>query len=124
VIGWLLIFVGGGLGALLRGGLSALIQWNLDGRFPWGILAVNLIGCMAIGGVMPIDGARASLDVRWQFFAVTGFLGGFTTFSTFGLDTWRMLAHGDLALGVAYVVASVLGGIVAVALGAWVANAI
>jgi len=91
----LLIFFGGGLGAVARWTLSTSIEQLVLHtplhRFPFGILACNLLGCFAVGCAF---GALAQRHPSWIFpFLVTGFLGGFTTFSTFGYETIT-LAHG------------------------------
>jgi CrcB protein len=87
------------------------------GRFPWHTLAVNLLGCVAIG----VAARRLDPLGAWWRFAVTGLLGGFTTFSAFANETRLMLAAGDGALAAVYVVATVLGGFVAVEISSVVA---
>lgn len=114
------IFLGGGLGALARwllsSGVQALAASTPLHRFPLGILACNLLGCFAIGAAF---GWFAPKDPpAWFFpFAVTGFLGGFTTFSTFGKDTHQLLTDGFTALAAANLAVSALGGLALVALG-------
>ncbi len=120
--GWVLLFLGGGTGAVLRGALSEFIQLRAPNAFPWGVLAVNLLGCLAIGVLMPVSQLRSPADQNLKLLLVTGLLGGFTTFSAFGLDTWRLFAGGELGLAVLNVLASLLGGLVAVAIGAWIAQ--
>ena len=116
----LLIFLGGGLGALARWllgtGIQALAAATPLHRFPVGILACNLLGCFAIGTAF---GWFAPKDPpAWLFpLLVTGFLGGFTTFSTFGKDTHQLLTEGFTAWAAANVLVSTLGGLALVALG-------
>ncbi len=116
----LLIFLGGGLGALARWGLSLGVQSLAEKtalhRFPAGILACNLLGCLAIGAIF---GAFISRQPpSWLFpLAVTGFLGGFTTFSAFGNDTRVLLGSGLGTLALANILLSTLGGIACVILG-------
>ena len=107
------IGAGGALGSVMRAVLSVWIHGAVGGgRFPFGTLAVNVVGCLAIGLLSPwlrSDEARA--------FLVIGVLGGFTTFSAFGSETWELF-HGPAPwLGGAYVAASVGLGLAAVALG-------
>lgn len=116
----LLVFFGGGLGAVSRWGLSmgiqALSEKTALHRFPTGILACNLLGCLLIGAIF---GGFTPKDAhpRVFAFAVTGFLGGFTTFSTFGKDTHQLLTEGFHGLALANVLVSTLGGIILVFLG-------
>lgn len=96
-----LIFLGGGLGSVLRHVLSAGLH---KGRpdptaFPIGTLAVNIIGCVLIGAVA---GYVAHREPARALFMV-GLLGGFTTFSTFGLDTIRLFTEGEHVKAVVYV---------------------
>lgn len=116
----LLIFLGGGLGALSRWLLSEAVQALAERtelhRFPFGILACNLLGCLLIGGAF---GATLGKEPpSWVFpLLVTGFLGGFTTFSTFGIQSRALLVegfHGHAALNV---LVSTVGGIALVFAG-------
>lgn len=106
---FLLVGAGGFLGAALRYGVSlAMARWT--GAFPWATLAVNVAGCLLIGLLMPVIGGKPS----WFVFAVPGLLGGFTTFSAFGYETWRLSDGGRAVLGAVYVLASVGLGLAAV----------
>jgi fluoride exporter len=121
---WLAIGVGGGIGALARHGLNQLLQGRFPSDFPLGILVVNLTGCLAIGVLAGlIAAARVELPEAGRHLLVTGLLGGFTTFSAFGLDTFTLARGGDLRLALANVTASVLFGLAAVwvgfAVGSW-----
>ena len=112
----LLIFLGGGLGAVSRWGLSTGLQSLAEKtalhRFPVGIFACNIFGCFLIGCVF---GLFAQKHPAWVFpLLVTGFLGGFTTFSTFGRDTFEALRDGFPAVALVNVVASVIAGVLAV----------
>ncbi|MEM1084618.1 MAG: fluoride efflux transporter CrcB [Verrucomicrobiota bacterium] len=117
----LLIFLGGGLGAVTRWGLSVGVEKIAENtalhRFPWGILACNLLGCFAIGalfGLFPPHRPGPS----WVFpFLVTGFLGGFTTFSAFGKDTHQLFTEGFAPHALANILASTIGGVILVYLG-------
>jgi len=116
----LLIFFGGGLGALSRWGLSVLISDFAEKtslhRFPWGILVCNLLGCFLIGATFGAVLGRQ--HPSWLFpLLVTGFLGGFTTFSAFGNDTRQLLDEGFQMAAVANVLASTVGGIALAFLG-------
>ncbi len=116
----LLVFLGGGLGAVSRWGLSTGVQSLAEKtalkHFPWGILACNLLGCLLVGTLF---GAFAQREhPAWLFpLAVTGFLGGFTTFSAFGNDTRQLFFEGFNALAFTNVLVSTIGGIALVFLG-------
>ena len=112
----LLVFLGGGLGAVARWGLSTGIgkvtAKTALAKFPLGILACNLLGCFLIGCVF---GYFAQKNPSWAFpLLVTGFLGGFTTFSTFGRDTFEALQQGFTLLAVLNILLSVVLGVLAV----------
>jgi CrcB protein len=117
---FLLIFLGGGLGAVTRWRLSIAVQTLAEKTalkdFPWGIVACNLIGCLIVGTIF---GAFSNREhPAWLFpLAVTGFLGGFTTFSAFGNDTRQLFFDGFNTLAFANVLVSTVGGIALVFLG-------
>ena len=112
----LLIFIGSGLGATARYLLSLQLQSSTTGsKIPLGILTCNLLGCLLIG---LIYGILKSHHQSWiSPLAVTGFLGGFTTFSTFALDAQKLIQSGNISLAVCYVLISVIGGLALCYLG-------
>jgi CrcB protein len=115
---WLAIAAGGALGSVARHGVNVLIhgRWPMM-RFPLATLIVNVLGCLIIGMLAGlVMSERIVLRFHWREFLFVGVLGGFTTFSTFGLDTY-MLARthpGQAALNVGL---QVVGGLLAVWLG-------
>ncbi len=115
---WLLVFLGGGLGAIARFVLASAVQGASDGGFPLGTLVVNLAGCALIGVLGGALAARGVLPAGAQLFLIPGLLGGFTTFSAFGLDVIRLWEAGQAGFASIYVLASVAGGIGAVAIAA------
>jgi CrcB protein len=119
-----LLFVGGGLGTLLRYGLGGFVQERTGAAFPWGTLAVNLSGCFAIGVLAALADERGALSAQARLFLFVGVLGGFTTFSSFGLETWRLVQASDLAAALANAVGSLLGGLVGVALGVFIGRSL
>ena len=113
-LGW--IAVGGVLGTLCRYLLSAWIDERSQSSFPYGTLVVNLTGCFIAGLLFPVlDHASVSPELRLAVF--TGFLGGFTTFSAYGLQT-AVLANSEMvSLAALNVVLSNVGGLAMVWLG-------
>jgi CrcB protein len=114
----LLVGVGGGLGALARYGLGlAVVRW-LGTGFPWATLAINVIGCLLIGMALAGGpGPTGFLSRELRLLGVIGFLGAFTTFSTFGYETVSLLQAGKPLLAAGYVIASLVLGLGAVGLG-------
>lgn len=115
---WLVVAAGGALGSMARHGVNVLVhgRWPLM-RFPLSTLVVNVLGCLIIGllaGLVMSD--RITFRFYWREFLFVGILGGFTTFSAFGLDTMT-LARTSTAAAVWNVVAQVVLGLLAVRLG-------
>lgn len=108
-----LVAVAGALGALTRYGVGAAVG---DRSFPWATLGINLAGSFLLGALMQLAADRGWPDSTTLPLGV-GFLGAFTTFSTFSVEAQTMLRDDRLAMAGAYVGASVVGGIVAAALG-------
>lgn len=108
--------LGGALGALARWGLAEALPHG-SGDWPWSTLLVNLIGCFAIGALLAVLLARFPRSPWLRPFLAVGVLGGFTTYSTFAVDVVRLTGAGHQVLAVAYVLASVLGGVLAVLAG-------
>ncbi len=117
-MGALLIFAGGGLGAVLRYGVNRLASHLLGPGFPWGTLGVNVLGSLLMGlliGTLAAVPGGTSHHLR-QFLA-TGILGGFTTFSAFSLDALTLWERGQYAVAFAYVAATLCLSLAAVAAG-------
>ena len=121
---WLLLFLGGGLGAALRFALATWVDQRAEVPFPWGTLAVNAIGCFAIGLLATFADEHHVLSAGARLFLVAGVLGGFTTFSTFGLETWQLIEDRAVWMAAANVLGSVVVGLAAVILGVLVAREI
>lgn len=107
----------GALGAIARYGVDRLSGHRLGSGFPWGTFAVNVVGSLAIGVAFAFLLGRPDIPLWVKLSLTTGFLGGFTTFSAFSLQTHRLLAEGAYGLAAAYVVGSVAAGLGAVAVG-------
>jgi CrcB protein len=116
----LVVGLGGAAGALSRYWASGWIQGLTGGFFPWGTLAVNVAGSLALGfSLVWLQAAVSSPEAR-ELIAI-GFLGSFTTFSTFSYEAVAMLRDGEWWQAGGYVAGSVLLGLLAVALGATIA---
>ena len=94
---WWLIFAGGGAGSMLRYAVGLWVETRTGPGFPWGTFAVNASGCFLIGVLATLADEHAWITPAARLALVTGFLGGFTTFSTFGLETW-VRVHISLAI--------------------------
>jgi CrcB protein len=110
----LLVALGGAAGSVARHLVSLLALGALGAGFPWGTLAVNIAGSAAIGLA-----AGSGIEGQARLLLVTGFLGGFTTFSAFSLETAGLFERSPL-LAAAYVAASIGLGLAAFALAWWV----
>jgi fluoride exporter len=96
----LLVGTGGFLGSVARWWISGMTQDRLGPGFPWGTLAVNVLGCFAIGALSQLAESRAVVfPPEARLLLVVGFLGGFTTFSAFGNDTLNLFRAGEPLLG-------------------------
>jgi CrcB protein len=120
-----LLLSGGALGTWARYGLSVLFKqrgWALT--FPWGTFAINVTGSFVLGVVFVlIDTQRHPERGKWFLLLGTGFCGGYTTFSTFSLETYELaVVRKQPWLAVAYALGSVVAGLAAVAIGWWSAT--
>lgn len=106
-----IVGAGGFLGAVLRY-LVGLVPVGQQGGFPAKTLAINLLGCLVIGLVVGAA-ARGGLPARWELFLKVGVCGGFTTFSSFALETDGLLARGAVGEALLYVGLSVVVGVLA-----------
>src|ERR1700761_246987 len=114
----LLIFLGGGLGSVSRFGMTHVISRHTgNSDFPWHTLGVNITGAFLIGILMELLALRLNTTEPTRFLLVTGFLGGFTTFSAFSLESALMLEKAAYMNLGAYIAASVIGTIAAVFIG-------
>lgn len=110
----MLVGVGGGLGAIARYALGGLVlHLSLQQRFPWSTFAVNVLGCFVAGLLAGLVERQHVLGSETRLFLFTGLLGGFTTFSAFGLDAVALLRRGELLLAGLYAGGSVLLGVAA-----------
>jgi CrcB protein len=113
----LLVAVGGAIGSVLRYCVGVWALRIAGPAFPWGTLAVNVVGCFLIGLLAELITRRYGGSVELRLLLITGFLGGFTTFSAFSLDTIALFERGATMAGITYVVASVAVSLIAVFAG-------
>ncbi len=114
----LIVGLGGFLGSIGRYLLSSLVlHLTIPTRFPFSTLAVNVLGCLIIGLLAGFTERQPAFSPQARLFLFTGLLGGFTTFSAFGLETMNLLRRGDIGLAMLYAGGSVVLGITAVGLG-------
>lgn len=117
-----LIAVFGAIGTLARYGLQGLVQVRAASTFPYGTLLVNLIGCFLLGLIGQFTLNRLVISPDWRMAIAVGFFGGFTTFSSFGWETAKMLEAGEWLWATAYVGASVAAGLLLSVAGIRLAN--
>jgi fluoride exporter len=117
-MGYLIVFLGGGLGAMLRHGMNLLGARLFPSLgFPIATMTVNITGSIVMGVLAAIFAFKGGGTQHWRLFLTTGILGGYTTFSTFSLDVALLYTRGDLVQAALYVLASVVLSIVGIMLG-------
>lgn len=109
------VFIGGGVGSIARLLLSKWANPSADG-IPWGTFLANMIACTILGLLIAMD-EKSAIETRWKLGIATGFCGGFSTFSTFGLESLVMIRKDEWLTLLAYVIGSVTLGILCVYLG-------
>lgn len=111
---YLMVGFGGGLGSVVRFWLGSYIGERMGTRFPYGTLVINVTGSFLIGLVFAMLTARTQWSPNWRYLIPIGFIGGYTTFSSFEFETLRTIQDGQLGLALLYVAASVIVGFIAV----------
>jgi CrcB protein len=115
-MGYLIVFLGGGIGAALRHGVNLGSARLFGTVFPYGTLTVNVVGSLAMGALAAYFAFKGDATQHWRLFLTTGVLGGFTTFSAFSLDAVVLYERGEVGLAALYVGLSValsIGGLFA-----------
>jgi CrcB protein len=113
-----MIALGGALGAIARYQVGSMIQSRLASGFPWGTFVVNISGCFLMGAVAVLVAERGAASPNWRFFIPIGFIGAYTTFSTFEFETYQAVGDGAWIVASGNVAASVIAGYAALWLGA------
>jgi len=118
---YLMVMLGGATGSLARFALGTAIMSRVGGRFPLGTVVINITGSFLIGFIMTMLTERLNPSPNWRLLLVVGFLGGYTTFSSFEWETFGLVRDGGRWLALINVAGSVLLGYFAVWLGAVIA---
>lgn len=106
-MGYLIVFLGGGLGAAVRHGINLGIARLLGTGFPYATLLINITGSVIMGLAAAYFAFKGDASQHWRLFLTTGILGGYTTFSTFSLDVATLYERGEVALAALYILLSV-----------------
>ncbi len=118
----LLVATGGGIGSLVRYLVGTAITERYGGRFPLGTFVINVTGSFLIGLIMTLLSERLAPSPYWRPLLVIGFLGGYTTFSSFEYETFQSVRGSDTRIALLYVLGSVILGYCGVWLGVLVAG--
>jgi len=124
IVRLLFLMIFGAAGTLARYGLDGWIQYRASPGFPFGTLTINILGCFFLGLVGQFGLNHLSVPPDLRIGLTAGLMGGFTTFSTFGWDSVRMFESGEWLRALAYIGASVLGGLAAMMVGMRAGNAL
>lgn len=111
---YLMVGLGGGLGSIVRFWVGSYVGSKMGVRFPYGTLLINITGSFAIGMILTLLGLKTHWSPNWRYLVPIGFLGGYTTFSSFEYETLRTIQDGQIGLGILYVGLSVFVGFLAV----------
>lgn len=115
---YLLVAVGGAVGSLARYKVGSLVLHSFpNAKFPLGTFLINLLGCFVIGSVITLIEKVSYYNAEIRLLVITGFLGGFTTFSAFGAETLSLLREGEIFIAFLYASLSVILGIAVALLG-------
>ena len=104
---YVIVFVGGGIGAIARYGMQGIVYRIFGSAFPYGTLVVNVLGSFVIGLFLTLAETRAGVSPAIRIFLTIGVLGGFTTFSSFSYETMTLLRDSNYALGMANIALNV-----------------
>ncbi len=118
-MGFLIVFLGGGIGAAARHGANLLVAKMISASFPYGTLIINVLGSSIMGVIIGYFALKGQASQHWRLFLTTGILGGFTTFSTFSLEAVLLYERGETVAASLYVAASVGLSVAGLIAGIW-----
>ena len=107
---YLMVGLGGCLGSILRFWLGSYVGGRLGSRFPYGTFVINVTGSFLIGMILTILAEKTQWSPNWRYLIPIGFIGGYTTFSTFEYETFRLVQDGQMVTAMLNVVGSVVIG--------------
>ena len=114
---YLFIAIGGALGSVARFWVGTTVAGRMGTRFPFGTLLVNITACLIIGLSLELLNRHANLNPSWRFLIPIGFVGAYSTFSTFEWEIYSNLTQGAFWIAILYLTVSLVAGLIAVALG-------
>jgi CrcB protein len=120
---YLLIAAGGALGSIARYWVGATVSGRAGTRFPWGTFVVNITACVIIGFAITWLGRHTEVSRSWYYLIPTGFIGAYSTFSTYEWETLTLMKTDEVAMAALYIFSSMAFGLIAVWLGARLAAA-
>ena len=121
---YLLIAAGGALGSIARYWVGSTVASRMGIKFPYGTLIVNLTACVIIGFSLTYLGKRAELSPAWRYLIPVGFIGAYSTFSTYEWETLSSLRSGAFFIAALYALGSLFLGLIAVWCGSFLAEAL
>lgn len=119
MMGYLVVFVGAGIGGAARHGMNIWVARLMGTHFPWHTLVINILGSLAMGLVAGFFMERTDATGHFRLFLATGVLGGFTTFSAFSLDAILLWERHEYLMASLYVGGSAAGALIGLVLGLW-----
>lgn len=114
---YLMVGIGGFLGSIARFWLGGYIGAKMGTRYPYGTMVINCTGCFLIGFIVTLMAERTHWSPNWRYLIPIGFIGAYTTFSTFEYETFRAMQEGDILIAFLNVMISVIVGFFLVWLG-------
>ena len=123
-MGYLIVFLGGGLGAAIRHGMNLASARAFVTGFPYGTLLINITGSLVMGLTAAYFAFKGDASQHWRLFLATGVLGGYTTFSAFSLDAALLWERGAVGQAAAYLAGSVVLAILGLFAGLWVVRSL
>ena len=121
---YLYIAIGGSLGSIARYWVGSNVATRLGVKFPYGTFVINITACVIIGFSLAFLGRRAELNPAWRFLIPVGFIGAYSTFSTYEWETFSAIRGGGYFLALSYALGSLILGLVAVWAGSFLGELI